>query len=462
MGFREEVLTYNQRHQIISEGDRLLVACSGGADSIALLTFLHQQKDFFAIEIGCIHANHGLRGKESDEDECFVKNLCDSWNIKFYSKTLPIQNLLLQENGNLQDICRRERYHFFEQVMEESHYNKLAVAHHADDQVESVFMGLTRGTRSNGMYAKRNIGTGELIRPLLSVTRKQIEHFLNEQHYTYREDSSNKKDTYTRNRFRHHIVPLVQEENPNVAVAITKWTHQQQQDEQLLKKLSMVEYEKIILSSDSHGLSIDLQQFQGIEVALQKRVVLLLLNYLYPNESLWLSHSLIEQVHSQCLENEGSSEIHLPNGRKGFRHYSTMLFSFDDVNSATPATESEVVMGQWVSVGLNLRMKMFNREDAINMDNGWYVTLNPSELPIHVRGRQPGDRLLLKGMKEPKRLSRLMIDEKVPRHTRQAVQLLETHLREIIGVPGVRLGSRFTKQPHEGWTHQFMIEKESH
>ncbi|HSO59016.1 MAG TPA: tRNA lysidine(34) synthetase TilS [Paenisporosarcina sp.] len=462
MGFREEVLTYNQRHQLISEGDRLLVACSGGADSIALLTFLHQQKDFFAIEVGCIHANHGLRGKESDEDECFVKNLCDSWNIKFYSKTLPIQNLLLQGNGNLQDICRRERYHYFDQVMEESNYNKLAVAHHADDQVESVFMGLTRGTRSNGMYAKRNIGNAELIRPLLSVTRKQIEHFLNEQHYTYREDSSNKKDTYTRNRFRHHIVPLVQEENPNVAVAITKWTHQQQQDEQLLNKLSMREYKKIILSSDTHALSIDLLQFQGIEVALQKRVVLLLLNYLYPKESLWLSHSLIEQVHSQCLENDGSSEIHLPNGRKGFRHYSTMLFSLNDVNSATPATESVVVMGQWVTVGLNLRIKMINREEAINMDYGWYVTLNPSELPILVRGRQPGDRLLLKGMKEPKRLSRLMIDEKVPRHTRQAVQLLETHKREIIGVPGVRLGSRFTKQPHEGWTHQVMIEKESH
>jgi tRNA(Ile)-lysidine synthetase-like protein len=323
-------------------------------------------------------------------------------------------------------------------------------------------MGLTRGTRSNGMYAKRSFGKYELIRPLLSVTRKQIEQYLNEQHYTYREDSSNKKDTYTRNRFRHHIVPLVQEENPNVAAAITKWTHQQQQDEQLLHKLAMVEYEKIILSSDSQSLSIDLLQFQGIEVALQKRVVLLLLNYLYPNESLWLSHSLIEQVHSQCLERDGSSEIHLPDGRKGFRHYSTMLFSFEEANTAIPATERTVVIGEWVSVGMDLRIKMINREDEMNMDDGWYVTLNLSELPIHVRGRQPGDRLLLKGMKEPKRLSRLMIDEKVPRHTRKGVQLLETHQREIIGVPGVRLGSRFTKQPHEGWTHQFMIEKESH
>ena len=165
------VLTYNQKHQLISEGDRLLVACSGGADSVALLTFLHQQKDDLDIEIGCVHANHGLRAEESDEDERFVQTLCQSLNIPFYTKTLDIQEILQRENGNLQDVCRQERYQFFEQMMEVKGYNKLAVAHHADDQVESVFMGLTRGTQANGMNAKRSIGTGELIRPLLSVTR---------------------------------------------------------------------------------------------------------------------------------------------------------------------------------------------------------------------------------------------------------------------------------------------------
>ena len=237
MDFRYEILTYNQKHQLISEGDRLLVACSGGADSVALLTFLHQQKENLGIDIGCIHANHGLRDEESDADERFVEKLCQKLIIPFYTKTLEIQEILQSENGNLQDVCRRERYHFFEQTMKEKKYNKLAVAHHADDQVESVFMGLTRGTRANGMYAKRSFGTGELIRPLLFVTRQQIEQYLNIQQYTYREDSSNQKDTYTRNRFRHHIMPLVQEENPNVAMAISHWTLQQQQDEQVMKSL---------------------------------------------------------------------------------------------------------------------------------------------------------------------------------------------------------------------------------
>ncbi len=453
-------MLYNQKYQLIRDGDLLLVACSGGADSIALLVFLNQEKDFLGIGIGCIHANHGLRGEESEEDERFVKMACHNLDIPFYSKTLPIQDIVQHENGNLQDICRRERYYFFEQVMKEQGYNKLAVAHHADDQVESVFMGLTRGTRTNGMYSKRHFGTGELIRPLLSVTRKQIENYLDKENFTYREDSSNKKDTYTRNRFRHSIVPLVREENPNVAEVITHWTQNQQQDEQLLEKLAVKEYEKIIISSTFRSISIDIQLFQDIEFALQKRVILLLLNYIYPNKSLWLSHSLIEQIHNQCLESDGSREIHLPKGRKVLRHYSTMLFSFESIESSISAL-TILVAGEWTSVN-SLRIILCNRDDMLCLDDGWYVTLEPSELPIRMRGRQRDDRLLLKGMKESKRLSRLMIDEKIPRHSRESISLLETQQGDIIGVPGVRLGARFTKEPHAGWTHKLRIEEESY
>ena len=113
----------------------------------------------------------------------------------------------------------------------------------------------------------------------------------------------------------------------------------------------MKEYEGIIVFSSSSFLEIDLSRFRDIELALQKRVVLLLLNYLYPNEKLWLSHSLIDQIHSQCLERDGSSEVHLPKGRKGYRHYSTMFFSFDGANSSAPTSATSIDIGQWHSVG---------------------------------------------------------------------------------------------------------------
>jgi len=461
LDFRTQISMFNQKHNLISDGNRLLVACSGGADSVALLTFLQQQKETLGITLGCVHANHGLRAEESDDDERFVELMCRELDIPFHTKTLPIREILEREKGNLQDICRSERYKFFELVMQQGGYDKLVVAHHADDQVESVFMGLTRGTRTSGISPKRDFGTGEIIRPFLSVTRKQLEQYLTEQDYTYREDSSNQKDTYMRNRFRHHIVPLLQEENPNVAAVIAKWTHQQQQDEQLLQRMAVKEFEKIKISTTNQYLSIDLEPFQDIESALQKRVVLLLLNYLYPYENLWLSHSLVDQIHNQCLERDGSSEIHLPKGGKCYRHYSEMHFSFEEEVLTQPIFPIMLVVGKWELIGLGLRIKVIKREDSVSNDDGWYVTLEESELPIQVRGRQSGDRLLQKGMKEPKRLSRLLIDEKVPRHARDSIQLLETRQGEILAVPGIRLGSRFTKQPHDGWTHKLLIEKVS-
>ena len=461
LGFHTQIMMFNQKHNLISDDDRLLVACSGGADSVALLTFLKQQKDNFGITLGCIHANHGLRGKESDDDERFVEVLSRDLDIPFYSKTLPIRNILELEKGNLQDICRRERYSFFKQVMQQYGYNKLVVAHHADDQVESVYMGLTRGTRTNGMLSKRDFGSGELIRPFLSVTRKQIEHYLNKQQHTYREDSSNQKDAYMRNRFRHHIVPLLQEENPNVASFIQQWTFQQQQDELLLQKFAAVEYEGIIRGTSKDSLSIDLHQFRDIESALQKRVILLLLNYLYPHENLWLSHSLVDQIHTQCLEDKGSKEIHLPKGGKMIRQYSIMHFSFEEEVLIHPVLPIILTVGEWISLESNIQIKVCEREGEVSVADGSFISLEESELPLQVRRRQPGDRLLLKGMNEPKRLSRLLIDEKVPLHTRDSIHLLETQQEEIIAIPSLRLGSRFTKQPHEGWTHKLIIEKES-
>ena len=107
MDFRNQIITYSQKHKLISAGDQLLVACSGGADSVALLTFLQQQKETFGIKVGCVHANHGLRGEESDEDERFVETLCRDLDIAFYSKTLPILELLEREKGNLQEVCYR-------------------------------------------------------------------------------------------------------------------------------------------------------------------------------------------------------------------------------------------------------------------------------------------------------------------------------------------------------------------
>lgn len=460
MDFRLKVLADITKYQLVQDNDRLLVACSGGADSIALLTFLWNERKMLNIEVGCVHANHGLRSQESDTDEVFVEQLCKKFEIPFFTRTLPIQELIGEEKGNLQDICRRERYLFFEEVMVEEQYNKLVVAHHADDQAETVLMGLTKGSNANGMPLVREFGGGELIRPFLFVTRRLIENFLFEQHRSYREDSSNKKDTYTRNRFRHHILPLLLAENTNATMKISDWAMQKQLEDQFLTSLANEEFKKVVVSQSKEYLEVDLKKFRDTPVALQKRIVLLLLNYLYPKQNMWLGQSLIDQIHGQCLEHDGSKELALPNGGKVRRQYSMMLFSFPEESYVNKENLQEVKLGQWVSVGYDTHMLLEKREDIDQVvEEAWYIVLEKEELPIRMRQKLVGDRFLLQGMDEPKRVSRVLIDEKIPRFERDGCLLLVTSNQQVLGVPAVRLGFRFTKKPPSGWTHRLLVQR---
>ncbi|MDX1807851.1 MAG: tRNA lysidine(34) synthetase TilS, partial [Paenisporosarcina sp.] len=445
MDFRLEVLSYIDKHRLINEKDRLLVACSGGADSVALLLFLWNERKVLGIEIACIHANHGLRGTESDEDEDYVKQLCSELKIPFYHRTLAIQQLVKETKGNVQDICRQERYTYFKEIMEKHDYTTLAVAHHSDDQAETIIMRLTRGSKAIGMPIKRAFGSRKLIRPFLSVTRAHIENYLSVQQVSYREDSSNKKDTYTRNRIRHHILPLLQAENPSATTHMAQWAENQQLENTFLETLAEKECEEIIVKKFGSSFEVDLHRFQSIPTALQKRVILLLLNYLYPKQNMWFSQSLIDQIHDQCLEHDGSKEIALPNGGKVRRQYSMMLFSFPQEGLQNDLPLQEVMFGQWMDVGYDTRMRLEERqEEELDFDGAWYITLHQKEMPLSLRPKKDGDRLLLQGMTDSKRVSRMMIDEKVSRFHRDSYLVLVTKEEELLGLPGLRLGYRFS------------------
>ena len=145
------VLAYIKQHQLIKNGDKLLIACSGGVDSMALLSFFHQFQNYFQIEVAVAHVDHMLRGEQSAGDRQFVEEMCKFWGIPVFSCAIPIADIHASQGGNSQAICRRERYRFFERVMDEQQCTKLVTAHHADDQLESMFMALTKASSLNGL-----------------------------------------------------------------------------------------------------------------------------------------------------------------------------------------------------------------------------------------------------------------------------------------------------------------------
>ena len=190
-----------KQYDMVSSGDTVVAAVSGGADSVAMLLGLYLLKDSLNIRLEAAHFNHGLRGRESDRDAEFVRQLCDRYGIALHSGG----GTVTPGKKGLEAAARDARYAYFSTLN-----GKIATAHTADDNAETVLMHLVRGTGLRGLGGISPV-RGNLIRPMLGVTRQDVLAFLEEYHQDYVEDSSNKTDRFLRNRLRHHVMPLLKE-----------------------------------------------------------------------------------------------------------------------------------------------------------------------------------------------------------------------------------------------------------
>ncbi|SES43386.1 tRNA(Ile)-lysidine synthase/bifunctional protein TilS/HprT [Psychrobacillus sp. OK032] len=447
--FIRKVKEYIDKHQLINEGDRLLVACSGGADSLALVHFLNTLKETYHVEIGIAHADHQLRGEESAEDSRFVEQFAANLNIPFYAATLEVPKRVAAEGGNVQVICREERYSFFEKTMKNFNYKKLVLGHHADDQIESVIMSLTRGSNSStitGIPRSRPFSEGHIIRPFLCITKKEIFKYIDFNELSFRHDPSNDKHTYTRNRIRHTIVPLLREENPNVSECIHSFVEKQKQDEDFLQDMAREKYEQHVTVDHEGVFFLDTKCFTEVPIALQRRMILLLLKYLYKNSEILLNDHLIDSILAACNKHDGNITIHLPQDYFLVRHYNIVQFSS---GKQQPIIARNVVKeDSWINVGAGYSIYLTrNLTDAISGEK-WFVQLESGFPQLSIRQREEGDRIQIKGMTSPKKVSRVFIDEKVSAQERIEWPLLVTSKNEIIAVIGLRYGEIFSKKYH--------------
>ena len=210
MNLISRFIDFNATHQLFNNGDGVIVACSGGCDSMVMAHLFYQQK----IKILLAHCNFQLRGKEANGDENFVKQQAEAWQIPFHAIHFDTEKFAAENKMSIQQAARKLRYDWFEKLLVENNCTKIATAHHLNDNIETVFINLIRGTGMAGLtgIAAQN---KKIIRPILFATRKEIENYAAENNLDFRTDSSNHSDDYLRNKIRHHVVPLMQEMNPN-------------------------------------------------------------------------------------------------------------------------------------------------------------------------------------------------------------------------------------------------------
>lgn len=216
---------YLARHALLRPGDRLGVAVSGGADSVALLRLLLELRADLGIVLAVVHFNHKLRGEESEADEDFVRELAASHQLELHRADADTRRFAREKELSLEAAARDLRYSFFGRLIKDDTVDKIATAHTLDDQAETVLLRVFRGTGTSGLAGIRprlKVGDGAIIRPLLSTRRTELREYLQQIQQPWREDSSNFETTFTRNRLRHELLPLIEQNfNPDLAESLS-------------------------------------------------------------------------------------------------------------------------------------------------------------------------------------------------------------------------------------------------
>ncbi len=259
MNLARKIFEANNLFNLIQKGDKILVAFSGGVDSVVLSYLLYRLKDVFGIEIGLSHFNHHLR-EDSDEDEAFCVEFAKSLNIPIYVGSADIKAL----KGNKEEMARKKRYEFLQKTAKEKGFNKIATAHHLDDLVETMLLWFVRGGGLKGLSGFRAF-QGNIIRPLITTTKEEIRAFAKEQNLSWKEDYTNYDETISRNLIRHRVIPLLKSINPNLLHTVFQESLILQEEEDFLES-----YTKSIINSID---VFDVKSLKNQPKAIQRRIV---------------------------------------------------------------------------------------------------------------------------------------------------------------------------------------------
>ena len=370
-------------------GDTVVCAVSGGADSVALLFALYLLKEKLGIAVEAAHFNHHLRGEESDRDENFVRDLCDRYDIPLH---LGGGTVVPGEKG-LEAAARDARYAFLRGIP-----GKIATAHTADDNAETVMMHLIRGTGLKGLGGITPVH-GNVIRPMLRITRKEVEAFLEEWCLSHIEDSSNGTDAFLRNRVRHHVMPLLRQENPKIAENLSQMALRLRLDEEFL-------------SSQANSTALPgVEKLKNMPKALRNRA---LETFLKENGVKEPEDSHIALAESLVFSDKPSARACFPGGI-------TLARNYDRLEVLTEEKElEEVILPCPGEVELpGLRITCAPGEEAVNTPDAFTVS---AEGTIRIRARKVGDSIRLSG--GSKSLKKLFIDRKIPAARRQQIPVV--------------------------------------
>ncbi len=304
----DKVLNTIKRYEQIKSGDTIVVGVSGGPDSICLLNVLKNLQNELKINIVVAHINHMIR-KEADSETEFVQDFCKQRDIKCFVKKADVLQIAKEKKLGTEEVGRKIRYDFFEEVKNLVGGNKIATAHNANDNAETVLMNFLRGSGSTGLKGIEPIRDNKLIRPIIECTRQEIEQYCNEKDLNPKYDKTNQENIYTRNKIRNMLIPYIQENfNPNIIETINRMSNLIATDEMYFKSIVKQSYKETFISRTEKEIILDLKKFNVLEKVIKSRLIIYTINELLGTTN-GIEKIHIEDVIKLCKNNIGNKYL---------------------------------------------------------------------------------------------------------------------------------------------------------
>ncbi|MDZ7725752.1 MAG: tRNA lysidine(34) synthetase TilS [candidate division KSB1 bacterium] len=439
--FQQFIHTYD----LITQDDHILIAVSGGVDSMVLFELFLQSRVKWNLQLSVLHLNHQLRGADSDADEQWVRDLCERHAIPLATERVDVNHYAQNSGQSLETAARECRYAFFEKTANQLNANKIATAHNVNDQAETLLDRICRGTGIRGLCGIP-VHRDRYIRPLLFAERNEIERFAKQQNILYRTDHSNRDITFKRNKTRHVLLPLLQKEfNPGVITALANLAGHAAETTTYLDKEAENALKTCIVRREPDKIILDIKQFLTYLKSLQKIMLRYCLIELGYNPNL-LNQRNLTSIEQFIVSKHSSGRLKISD-ISFYKTAKTLIVGHLDTtyhHMTLPAATG--CFSLWNGYTLHIS-KVKDTPDWHHSNNLIeYIDADSFLAPVQVRSYKPSDRFYPVNGSGSKSISDFFIDEKVNRYERSFIPILECKTG-IVWICGYRLDDRYKVTP---------------
>lgn len=442
------VLRMAGEHGLWKSNDTIVVAVSGGPDSVALLHVLHRiSRLHVPLQLVCSHVHHGLRA-DSDGEEELVRRMAEGLGIPFESARIDVPSYMKESGKGFEEAAREKRYAFLHETARRYGAASIALGHHADDQAETVLMHLLRGsglTGLTGMKIKRREKNVELIRPFLRIYKTDLVSVCEQEGLAYAVDSSNLSNEYRRNAIRLDVLPFLGQYNGQIRQSLVQLAEIAGGEDDFMELAADHAYRNMVRHKNGR-LYFEAPSFLALHVALQRRLIKLILNYLSAGSEITDFHK-IELIREPIVQNKSTTwSLDIGGGLACIREYDMIWFMHrpqEQSKSYTYELQTAVPELFIPEIGKKMKMKVQSPNDSYFSNAAGTcaeAVFDAGQLkyPLTIRSRLPGDTMKVMGLNGSKKVKDIFIDAKIPPSARSRIPVLVDGSGNIIWIPGVR------------------------